>query len=180
METRVFQKQFHDPSDGLRDGWTWVREEENSWRIDDGEGLLLPTLPGGIWNSEMKPAMNILTMEWPSSSYDGVSSRSPLAVEIRVRVNARCWGEQAGLVLYNADDDWVKLVVEGMVWFYIVTMPKMFTKCCSLTFLGHIFDVLLKHLTPILLVTMQKDGTEKIVMAQRTPGNAAKVVAKQV
>jgi hypothetical protein len=117
METTVFQKQFHDPSDGLGDGWTWVREEENSWRIDEGEGLLLPTLPGGIWNSEMEPAMNILTMEWPASSYDGVSSSNPLAVEVRVRVNARSWGEQAGLVLYNADDDWVKLVVEGMVSF---------------------------------------------------------------
>lgn len=125
MEKVVWEESLHDEIKGLGAEWTWVREEEDSWRIAEGEGLVLDTLHGGIWNDSMKPAKNILIREWPISWYE----EKPLAVEVRVRVSTICWGEQAGLVLYNADDDWVKLVIEGSVGSLLIFSSSFWRYC---------------------------------------------------
>ncbi len=135
METVVAQYGFQDESVGLGDGWEWVRENKGSWRILQNEGLAIHLLPGGIWNDEMQPAKNILAREWLSSAYDGGSSehpKNPLAVEVRVRIRTQNWGEQAGVLLYNADDDWIKLVVECTVRAsrQLIVQPCLFSDAC--------------------------------------------------
>lgn len=87
--------------------WTVIRGEAGGWSASGGV-LSLPTLPGGIWNSEMAQAKNMFLRELPG--WD--AKAAPLAAEARVRMEPQSWGEQAGIWLYAADDHWVKLVVE--------------------------------------------------------------------
>ena len=87
--------------------WTVIRGEAGGWSASGGV-LSLPTLPGGIWNSEMAQAKNMFVRDIPG--WD--QKAAPLAAEARVRMMPESWGEQAGIWLYAADDHWVKLVVE--------------------------------------------------------------------
>lgn len=90
-------------------GWSWVRQD------NDGivhmpqlptEELRLKPLPGGIWGDVFaaKPARNFLLR--PQTDFN--------AVQVTVTMNPKTWGEQAGLFWLVDDDNYAKLVVEGM------------------------------------------------------------------
>ena len=92
---------FEDPltAGGLRPGWTYVREEPNSWRLvsDGGGGLQIDTLEGGIWMESQIPTRNILLRDLPDDAAEGEAqpqaSLRPLAIEIAVDLKPEVRGE---------------------------------------------------------------------------------------
>lgn len=103
---------FEEHFDGrLQDGWQWVREDRAEWRIGDNR-LEVRSQPGRIWGGN--DAKNLL-----------------LRVALKLQDLAACvnvahkpvekW-EQAGLLWYVDDDNFVKLIsehIDGKM--YVVT-----------------------------------------------------------
>ena len=94
----------------LQPGWTWVHEVSSGWKIGD-DGLQVRALPGTLWLGANN-ARNILVRDLPKGSKDCI-------IEVTVMNAPAAGGEQAGLVAYHDDDNYVKLVkesLEGKQW----------------------------------------------------------------
>ena len=78
----------------LSTGWTWAREDPELWRLTK-DGLLIHTVPGGIWNDSQTPARNILLRSLSDNGTAIVSSDllpSTYAVEVSVKLRPEVWG----------------------------------------------------------------------------------------
>ena len=102
---------FEERFDGkLAEGWSWVREDKADWRVRGGSLQIRPT-PGNLWEAE-NTARNILLRPPP----DGAGA---FVAEVTVSNAPPTFGEQAGLLWYRDDDNYVKLVKEfydGKTW----------------------------------------------------------------
>jgi hypothetical protein len=90
--------------------WIWVHEQSAAWKVADG-ALHLRTLPGTLWG-EANNAHNFLLR-----SVDEMPNG--LASKVVVINHPRLMGEQAGLIWYQDDDNYIKLVkecLEGKKW----------------------------------------------------------------
>jgi regulation of enolase protein 1 (concanavalin A-like superfamily) len=101
---------FEDPfKSKLSNGWSWVREDPKAWRIDD-DGLHVRALPGTLWLAA-NSAKNVLLRAVPDAN--------GFTLEATVANAPAQGGEQAGLIAYRDDDNYVKLVKEfldGKQW----------------------------------------------------------------
>jgi regulation of enolase protein 1 (concanavalin A-like superfamily) len=108
-EARVL---FEEHFDGrLQDGWQWVREDQTEWRIGDNQ-LEVRSQPGRIWGGN--DAKNLL-LRGPLKLQDVAACVSV------AHQPAEKW-EQAGLLWYVDDDNFVKLIsehIDGKM--YVVT-----------------------------------------------------------
>jgi len=98
---------FEDNFDGcLLTGWNWVREDKNAWRCEE-HSLAIKAKPGGIWGSFFSDnlAANFLLRPVPEGC---------TAFEATVKLRPSGYGEQGGLFWMYDDNNYVKLVVEGM------------------------------------------------------------------
>ena len=94
----------------LDQDWIWVHEEPNAWNVVDG-ALQLRTLPGTLWG-DSNNAHNFLLR-----SVDDMSNG--LATRVAVTNHPHLMGEQAGLIWYLDDDNYIKFVkesLEGLEW----------------------------------------------------------------
>jgi regulation of enolase protein 1 (concanavalin A-like superfamily) len=98
-EQSLFQDNF---AGKLGEGWTWVREQPDAWKVGEN-GLTMRTLTGTLWG-ETNTAPNLLLRSAPD---DG-----EFATEVTVAIRGALDGEQAGLIWYGDDDNYVKLVNE--------------------------------------------------------------------
>ena len=102
---------FDDPFDKrLAAGWSWVREDKDHWRVADGT-LEVRLTPGNLWEKE-NTARNLLLRDAPVGG-------KPFAAEVTVSHTPAVFGEQAGLLWYRDDDNYIKLVKEfydGRTW----------------------------------------------------------------
>lgn len=99
--------------------WHKVREVEGSWRIDDTEKLEIEGLEGSIWGtpelrleqfgSSEGPVPNIFFFK----NFTDIENMSAVSFAVSVHLLPKKHGEQAGILLYGDDMNWVKLVVEG-------------------------------------------------------------------
>ena len=93
---------FEDSFDArLQTGWKWIREDADQWRIRDG-ALHMQSQPGGIWGGNN--AKNVLILSLKET--DHMEARVNVA-----HVPKKKW-EQAGLLWYVDDDNFVKLISE--------------------------------------------------------------------
>ncbi|MHB8521238.1 MAG: beta-xylosidase family glycoside hydrolase [Limisphaerales bacterium] len=103
----LFQDDF---SKKLGDGWSWVREHREAWRVTP-RGLEVRIEPGNMWGSA-NDAKNVLAHPLPGATND--------TIEISVTVEHHPTGqyEQADLVWYYDDSHMVKLgeeLVDGQL-----------------------------------------------------------------
>ena len=85
--------------------WIWFHEQSTAWKVADGV-LHLRTLPGTLWG-EANNAHNFLLRTVDEMS-NGLASR------VTVTSHPRLMGEQAGLIWYLDDDNYIKLVKESL------------------------------------------------------------------
>lgn len=98
---------FEDKFAGkLGDGWTWVREDAASWKVDAG-ALKLKCLPGSIWYKK-NDAKNLLVRRPPMAGTEA----APVSIEVTLDSAPEANAEQCGLFLYFDDANYVKLVRE--------------------------------------------------------------------
>ena len=97
--TLLFEDNFDHE---LGDGWTWLREQPNDWRINEGS-LEIRVQPG-----KAKTVKNALVRKAPDRS------TSKYAIEVTVAFTADPTNqyEQAGITWYHNDDPVFKLVHE--------------------------------------------------------------------
>ena len=100
-EKTLFAEAF---TDKLADGWTWLREDPKGWRLDKGT-LIVRTSTGGLWQKE-NDGRNLL-LRTPPRVQDG-----KLAVEVLVDIEPTNLFENAGLIWYYDDDNYVIMVKE--------------------------------------------------------------------
>jgi regulation of enolase protein 1 (concanavalin A-like superfamily) len=106
-ETLVFEEEFEG---ALERDWRWVREEPEAWRLEDGV-LHVRTLPGTLWGERNNAKNLLLRPERPAAL--------GLASMVTVFNQPMLQGEQAGLIWYVDDANYVKLIkesLEGSVW----------------------------------------------------------------
>jgi len=103
---------FEERFDGrLQDGWQWVREDPTEWRICDSR-LEVRSQPGRIWGGN--DAKNVLLR--------GTLKPQNMAASVSVAHQPGEKWEQAGLLWYADDDNFVKLIsehIDGKM--YVVT-----------------------------------------------------------
>jgi hypothetical protein len=99
-EIAVFEDCFRNTLD---EEWTWIREGKDHWRFDvHGEGLIIDSLPGGIWTDSQMPVMNILVRPFRSSPMLKAQFHDPeknsdqvsYAAEVLVQFKPECWGRR--------------------------------------------------------------------------------------
>ncbi len=88
-----------DFKNGLDEGWSFVREDKKEWRVTDGQVELLAQ-PANIWGKANNGTKNLLLRILPAVN---------ASVEVVVDFNPRKKYEQAGLMLYVDDDNYIKL-----------------------------------------------------------------------
>ena len=91
--------------------WTWIRESPENRKTDGG--LCIRLEPGGLMGGA-KDARNILIRPLPAEAR---------SVAVNVETHHASQFEQAGLILYGDDDNYVKLVrefVDGSTWIVLV------------------------------------------------------------
>ena len=102
---------FEDSFAGrLAEGWTWLREEPAAHRLT-ADALMLRALPGTLWGAT-NTARNFLMRP-------GFSIEAGLASQVTVSNAPELRGEQGGLIWYENDDTYVKLIkesLEGQTW----------------------------------------------------------------
>ena len=104
---KLFEENFIEELD---QDWLWIHEEPTAWKIADG-ALQLRTLPGTLWG-DLNNAHNFLLRPVD----DMVNG---LATSVTVTNQPHLMGEQAGLIWYLDDDNYIKFVkesLEGMEW----------------------------------------------------------------
>jgi len=99
--------------------WSIIREAPKSWRVDSTGVLEIEGLEGSIWgtpelrmeqfNSTEGPVSNIFCFT-KFTDFGNVKLES---FSVSVSFVPKSHGEQAGILLYANDLNWVKLVVEG-------------------------------------------------------------------
>lgn len=92
--------------------WTWIRENPRAHRSTEG-GLEIRLEPGGLMGGG-RDAKNILVRPLPIESK---------FVSVYVKADHKSQYEQAGLILYGDDDNYVKLVLEmvdGRLWIVFI------------------------------------------------------------
>lgn len=99
----VFEEKFGTK---LGDGWTWVREDAASWKLDGG-ALKMKCLPGSIWYKK-NDAKNFLLRRFSVAATEA----APLAIEVTVDSAPETNAEQCGLFLYYDDANYIKLIRE--------------------------------------------------------------------
>jgi regulation of enolase protein 1 (concanavalin A-like superfamily) len=96
---------FTEPfADKLADGWTWLREDPQAWRLEKG-ALVIRTSRGGLWLGENGGGN--LPLRTPPELKVG-----KLAVEVQVEIEPSGGYENAGLIWYYDDDNYIILVKE--------------------------------------------------------------------
>ena len=104
---------IHDTLDNApQPPWRWVREEPDTWRVEQGK-LQIRAQRGTLWKAQPNDAKNLLVRSWPAEA------REDAVVSVTVRFAPERGGEQAGVMLYFGDDDYVKIVresLEGKRW----------------------------------------------------------------
>jgi hypothetical protein len=98
-ENLVFEDRFNEGT--LIENWSWVREMSTNWRIAEGE-LQICTRPGSLME-DSNNAENLLIRPL-SKTINGFSTS--VSCELAVPY------EQAGLLWYYDDDNYIKLVKE--------------------------------------------------------------------
>ena len=96
----IFAESFNAPLDS---GWTWLREEPRAWKVAEGS-LQIRTLPGHVFMKH-NDARNVLLRKAPKTS-------QPLAVEVFVESRPKTQFEEAGLLWYYDDDNYLILAKE--------------------------------------------------------------------
>jgi regulation of enolase protein 1 (concanavalin A-like superfamily) len=99
----LFEEKF---AKKLSDGWTWTREDKKGWKVTEG-ALEIRALPGGI-NGKENTAKNLLLRKPPAAG----TQDEPFALEATVQNAPAQAGEQAGVILYVDDDNYVSFVRE--------------------------------------------------------------------
>ena len=93
---------FQDDFQGkLGDGWSWVREHREGWRVT-GRGLEVRIEPGNMWGPA-NDARNVLVRPAPDTANEGIE------VSVNVENRPTSQYEQADLVWYFDDSHMVKL-----------------------------------------------------------------------
>ncbi len=87
-----------DFSKALDKGWSFVREDKTDWRLKDGN-LEMLAQPSNIWGKANNKTENFLLRALPGPKF---------TVEVTVDFNPRKEYEQAGLMLYVDDDNYIK------------------------------------------------------------------------
>jgi len=87
-----------DFSKELDKDWSFVREDKADWRLKDGK-LQLLAQPSNIWGKANKKTQNFLLRSLPGPK---------ATVEVVVDFNPKKEYEQAGLMLYVDDDNYIK------------------------------------------------------------------------
>lgn len=106
-EEPVFEERF---GGNLAAGWSWVREDKQDWKLGDS-ALQIRATPGNLWEKD-NTARNLLLREVPKDL-------KAFVAEVTVAHTPVSFGEQAGLLWYRDDDNYVKLVKEfydGKTW----------------------------------------------------------------
>jgi regulation of enolase protein 1 (concanavalin A-like superfamily) len=96
------ETQFHDDFKGrLGEGWSWVREHREAWRVTDG-GLEVRIEPGNMWGPQNN-ARNVLVRPAPDTT------NAEIEISVSIENNPTNQYEQADLVWYYDDSNMVKL-----------------------------------------------------------------------
>lgn len=98
-EKVVFSEAF---SSELGKGWSWLREDTEGWRLDQGS-LLVQTSTGSLWMKQNNNR-NVLLRTPPETE--------SFAFEVLVENEPTNGFEHAGLVWYADDDNYVALMKE--------------------------------------------------------------------
>lgn len=97
----IFEENF---SAKLDENWGWIHEEPTAWKITE-RALHLRTLPGTLW-ADANNAHNFLLRP--------IELSVGLAIQVNVKNAPQTMGEQAGLIWYHDDDNYIKLVKESL------------------------------------------------------------------
>ncbi len=103
----IFQENFKG---GLGEGWSWLRENPEAWRIADS-GLEVRVEPGNMWGPP-NDAKNVLIRKLPNPSGQGIE------VSVTVENRPTEQYEQVDLVWYYDESNMVKLgqeLVDGQL-----------------------------------------------------------------
>jgi regulation of enolase protein 1 (concanavalin A-like superfamily) len=95
----LFQESFDG---GLKEGWTWLRENKSEWRVKNG-ALEIRVAPGNMWGPA-NDATNVLVRALPTAR--------PLEISLTVSNNPTGQYEQTDLVWYYDDSHMVKIGFE--------------------------------------------------------------------
>jgi regulation of enolase protein 1 (concanavalin A-like superfamily) len=90
-----YEADFNKPLD---DGWKFVREDKAEWRLKDGN-LELLAQPTNIWGKKNDKTENFLLRALPGGSS---------SVEVTLDFDPKKEYEQAGLMIYLDDDNYIK------------------------------------------------------------------------
>lgn len=101
-DTLIFEEPFDQH---LAEGWTWLRENPDNWRVADG-ALEIRIEPGNMWGRS-NDARNVLVRDIPSEAGD-----CPVAITARVQNEPTGQYEQVDLVWYYDDSNMVKIGME--------------------------------------------------------------------
>jgi regulation of enolase protein 1 (concanavalin A-like superfamily) len=101
--------------------WAWIREEREQHRVGPDGKLQIRALRGTLWTADRNDARNLLVRPWPEAA------REDAIVTVTVSFAPERGGEQAGVMLYFGDDDYIKIVresLEGKRWIVMAREEK--------------------------------------------------------
>lgn len=113
QQSVLFEDRFEDQLD---EGWSFLREDPDDWRLSD-DGLQMRAQPGRVWAGD--DAENVLLRHPPDAA-------GPIAAEITLSGDATEKWEQAGLLWYADDHNFVKLVREYIDGDWFIVMAREF------------------------------------------------------
>lgn len=96
----IFEETFKGE---LKPDWVWLREDKPAWRIEAGS-LHVKVGPGSLWD-QSNSAKNVLLVAVPSAD---------VSAEVSVTSRPQDQAEQATLLYYADEDNYVKLCKEWM------------------------------------------------------------------
>jgi len=97
-ERPVFVEEFGPQ---LSPGWSWVREDPQGWRLEDG-ALVMQVSTGGVWENHNNDR-NVLLRAVPAEALPA------FAIEVYLENAPENQYEYAGLILYYDDDNYAIL-----------------------------------------------------------------------
>jgi regulation of enolase protein 1 (concanavalin A-like superfamily) len=101
VQARSAEPLFSDDfKDGLKPGWTWIREDKSAWRTT-ADGLEIRIQRGNMWGPE-NSGKNVLVRELPKTD-------QPVEVSVTVEHDPTEQWEQVDLVAYYSDSHQVKI-----------------------------------------------------------------------